>query len=332
MKAIGIFPASGGLGESTFHRLLPHYNPDEQGKIVLISRHPDKLNVQLGEAEPFVEVEKRQASYESSPSDLEAAFAGVGVLFLISYPSHVCDYRVKVQLPTIDAAHRAGVQYIVYSSLAFAGDTLSDTSLAEVMQAHLATERHLRQLAASDASFSYTVLRMGLYSESTPIYTAFFDPKQARQQSPDTIEILIPHDGTGPGIAWAKRDELGEATGWFLFAYAYREPAAGEAFPFRNETVLLSGPTVWSLEETVRVLGEIAGREVRIRQVQMDEYVALPRVQDVFRSEEKARTWATAWDAIRAGETAVGGARSKLGDILGREPEEFDVTARRYWA
>lgn len=37
----------------------------------------------------------------------------------------------------------------------------------------------------------------------------------------------------------------------------------------------------------------------------MDEHVRLPQVLDKFGSEELRRTFATAWEAIRRGETAV---------------------------
>ncbi|KAK0725508.1 hypothetical protein B0H67DRAFT_452208, partial [Lasiosphaeris hirsuta] len=310
MKTVGIFPASGHLGTSTIIHLL---NLVPAHKLILVNRHPDKVPP----AHVAAGVETRQASYESPPSDLEAAFSGIDTLFLISYPSHVRDYRIHVQLPAINAARGAGISHIFYSSLAFAGPATSRASRAEVMQAHLATEAHLRALARDDPGFAYTVLREGLYAESTPIYTAFFDPRASTES-----EILIPHDGAGPGVAWVKRDELGEASARLIAAHA--EDPSG--FRYGNQAVLLTGPRVWSLAETVGVLGKVAGREVRIREVAVEEYVKLPQVLGAFGSEEKARTWATAWEAIRAGETAV--VTPQLGEILGREPEGFEVTVR----
>jgi hypothetical protein len=76
------------------------------------------------------------------------------------------------------------------------------------------------------------------------------------------------------------------------------------------------------------VLAEIAGRDIRIREVSVDEYVNLKQVQAVFGSEDTARTWATAWEAVRAGETAV--VTSKMEEILGRKPEAFNDVVRRY--
>lgn len=90
MKCIGIFPGSGGLGGSTYDYLLKLLPSDH---IILINRHPERVpqeHIKNG-------LRARKASYESSPSDLEAAFAGIEVLFLISYPSHVHEYRKKVR-------------------------------------------------------------------------------------------------------------------------------------------------------------------------------------------------------------------------------------------
>ncbi|KAK3380445.1 hypothetical protein B0T24DRAFT_615422 [Lasiosphaeria ovina] len=314
MKTVGIFPASGGLGRSTYRHLL-EIVPKQ--KVVLISRHPDKVSQAYVDAG----VQARQASYESSPADLEVVFAGIEALFLISYPSHVRDYRIKVQLPAIDAARCAGVTHVFYSSLAFAGGVKSNHSVAEVMQAHLATEAYLAKMAAEDQSFTYTVIREGLYAESVPIYTAFFGP----EAEPAVSEILIPHDGTGPGVAWVERDELGEASAKLIASYA----ADSDKFKYTNDTVLLTGTKVWTLEDTVKALVEIAGHNIKIRQVSVDQYVELKQVQAVFGSREKAMTWATAWEAIRAGEAAA--MTSQMEEILGRKPTDFDVSVKKIW-
>lgn len=190
------------------------------------------------------------------------------------------------------------------------------------MQAHLATERHLRALAAAavDGSFTFTAVREGLYAESFPIYTAFLD-----LHAPAT-EVLIPHDGAGPGVAWAGREDLAEATARLIARYV-ADPAT---FRWANAVVLLSGPRAWMLRESVAALGEMAGRGrdgIRIREVSVEEYARLPRVLERFRTEEKARGWATAWEAIQAGEAAV--VSTELGEILGRQPDEFDDVIRR---
>ncbi|KAM6534432.1 hypothetical protein FALCPG4_004070 [Fusarium falciforme] len=306
MTQIGIFPASGALGASTYSHLLSIV---PNNRVTLISRFPEKV------PQRYIKdgVTTRKASYESSLEDLESAFNGLNVLFLISYPSHVHQYRTKVQTKGIDAAHKAGVKHVFYSSLGFAS-LEKDTTKAEVMRAHLDSEAHLKALARKDPGFSWTSIREGLYSESFPIYTAFFDIKNP---SP---EILIPHDGSGPGISWVKRDELGEATARLIASYA----ESPSEFKYINQIVTLTGPRPWSLAETVQVLSKASNQNVQIRQVSVDEYAAQPQVVGRFGSKELATTWATAWEAIQAGET--GAVTETLGQILGREPEAFDKT------
>jgi hypothetical protein len=61
----------------------------------------------------------------------------------------------------IDAARRAGVKHIYYTSLAF-----GSPSKAGVMRAHLRTEAYLATLS----DLKVTVIREGLYNESWPLY------------------------------------------------------------------------------------------------------------------------------------------------------------------
>ncbi|OXN03578.1 hypothetical protein CDV58_06939, partial [Aspergillus fumigatus] len=284
-QKIGIFPASGGLGTSIINHLVKLV-PASQ--LILIARNPEKLASFSRDGATI-----RRADYDDRAS-LERVFDGVGVLMLISYASFEIQHRVEAHKAAIDAARRSGVKHIFYSSLAFAGD-LGESSLAHVMGAHLATEKYLAELPGH---FTYTAIREGLYSESFPIYTAWFDPHQPVE------EITIPHPGTGPGVAWAKRDELGEATAKMIYAYA-KNPAG---FPYLNRVVLLSGPREVSLAETAEVLGRAVGKPVRIREISVDENVALLQIGDksTYHGLNLVREWATAWGAIPAGETADG--------------------------
>jgi hypothetical protein len=86
----------------------------------------------------------------------------------------------------------------------------------------------------------------------------------------------------------------------------------------------LTGPKSWTLKETVEVLSRAAGTDMQIQQVSVDEYAKQPQVKDTFGSEELATTWATAWEAICAGETDA--VTKTLGEILGREREPFEKT------
>ena len=61
----------------------------------------------------------------------------------------------------------------------------------------------------------------------------------------------------------------------------------------------------------------------------MDEYVRLPQIGDkhTYRGRDLAREWASAWEAIRRGETAV--TTDVLEKWLGREPEDYQTTIRK---
>ncbi|KAJ5417880.1 uncharacterized protein N7487_001430 [Penicillium crustosum] len=305
---LGIFPASGGLGGSTLGHLLDQVPPKE---VVLIARSPEKLS-----KEKAVGVTIRKADYDNIQT-LDQVFDGISSLNLISYASIQNEYRFKVHKAAIDAARKSGVKHIFYSSLAFAGDGDLDTK-AQVMLAHLATEKYLAQLHDQDPQFTYTVVRQGLYSESFPLYTAFFDLK-----SPSN-EICIPHDGSGPGLAWAKQDELGEATAKLIAQHA-EDPAA---FPYLNKTVLLSGPRALSLNETADVFSRVLKKPIKVRQVHVDEYAKQPQVQTglTYGGGDWAPLWATAFDGIRDGECAA--VTPNLAQVLGREPEQFETTIK----
>lgn len=144
------------------------------------------------------------------------------------------------------------------------------------------------------------------------------------QHPPD--EVTIPHNGSGPGIAFATIDDLGEATAKLVKGYL---DAPGN-FKYMNQIMLLSGPRVWSLADAVKLLGEVKGKEIRLKEVTVEQYVAEPRVQEMLGSHgpgEVPKQWATSFEAVRKGECAV--ASVELGRLLGREPEGFEETVRR---
>jgi len=242
----------------------------------------------------------------------EGAFIGVDILNIISYPSFVVDHRIKVHKRAIDAAVKQGVKTIVYSSLAFAGDG-NTKSKATVMQAHLSTERYLAKLSEEDPSFSYLIVRQGLYSESAALmYLGHLDPKSPPDQ------VLIPHDGKRAGVAWAKRQELGEATANIIVELS-KDPSS-----LSNKNILLSGPKSLSLQETADVIGNVIGKDLPIKQVSVEEYATRPEVDQGLAGQ--GREWANAWDSIRDGETDV--VTPHLQHYLGRQPESFEATTR----
>ncbi|KAJ5960675.1 uncharacterized protein N7479_007825 [Penicillium vulpinum] len=302
---IGVFPASGALGSSIVNHLVKLV---PESDLILSARRPEKLQ-DLKQAGATV----HRADYDE-PSTLDTAFKGVEVLMLVSYASFETDHRIEAHRLAIDAAIRCGVKHIFYSSLGFGGD-LNDHTIAHVMGAHIVTEKYLSTV---QDKISYTSVREGIYTESFPIYTAFYDLKNPAD------EVAIPHSGKGPGVAWVKRDELGEATAKLIVSYI-KDPAR---FKYVNKAILLSGPREITLAETVEILGRVVGKDLKIREISVDEYVDLPQIGDnhTYRGVDLSREWTTAWEAIRRGEAAV--VTPAMREILGREPESFETTIK----
>ena len=142
---IVITGASGQLGRLVIQSLLAKV-PASQ--IVAAVRNPAKATdlAALG-------VQLRQADY-SQPATLDAAFAGADKLLLIS--SSEVGQRAAQHRNAIDAAKRAGVQLIAYTSLLHA--TGSPLALAEE---HLATEVYLKE-----SGVPHALLRNGWYTEN----------------------------------------------------------------------------------------------------------------------------------------------------------------------
>jgi NAD(P)H dehydrogenase (quinone) len=101
-------------------------------------------------------VDVRLADY-GRPDTLDAALAGVDTLMFVS--SSTLDGRVAQHRNVVDAARRAGVGLVVYTSILRA-----DTSPLRLADDHRATEQMLR-----DSGLRFALLRNGWYTEN---YTA----------------------------------------------------------------------------------------------------------------------------------------------------------------
>lgn len=270
---------TGGLGSSVLKHILKLVDPSQ---LIISLYNPSNA--------PLVPsgVQVRRGDY-ADPASLDAAFAGAATLLLVSYPSIAHQLRVERHKAAIDAAVRAGIKRIWYTSLAFADDSAS-----EVMQAHLDTEAYLKQ-----SGLVYTIVREGIYAESFPLYLGFFD------QNKGTDDVYVPGDGQ---IAWAARDDLGEATARLIVADTHQ-----------NETILLSGPARndITLAELAALISRLLSRTVRVNIVSVDEYVSRNRDAPPPRNDEEfLRKWAKTFDAMARGET--GHVTRLLENVLGR--------------
>ena len=100
-------------------------------------------------------------------------------------------------------------------------------------------------------------------------------------------------------------------------------------FEYRNRIILLNGPKVWSIAESLKVASNVTGKAVAIKQVGAEEYTNEKPVIEQLESHgpgEVPAQWLTSFEAVKHGETAV--VTTELRRLLGREPESFEETVR----
>lgn len=140
---IAVTGATGQLGSLVVNALKAR---TASSNIVALVRKPEKA-ASLG-------VEARAFDY-SQPEALPAALAGIDALLLVS--SNEIGQRGPQHRNVIEAAKKAGVSWIVYTSLLHA-DTSAITALSGE---HLDTEAVLKA-----SGVDYTILRNGWYTEN----------------------------------------------------------------------------------------------------------------------------------------------------------------------
>lgn len=139
---IGVTGATGQLGRLVVEELK---GKGLSTNVVALVRSPQKA-ADLG-------VEAREFDY-NNPNQLVGALHGIDKLLLIS--GNEIGQRATQHANVIDAAKKAGVKWIVYTSLLHA-----DTSTLSLAAEHFATEN-----AIQSSGLSYTILRNGWYTEN----------------------------------------------------------------------------------------------------------------------------------------------------------------------
>ncbi|RYO74106.1 hypothetical protein DL763_010209 [Monosporascus cannonballus] len=302
-ETIAIIGASGKLGGATLSALLSHGLAPPESVVALTSaaEGSDKWASLAARG-----VRVRHARYEG-PASLEAALAGVHTFFLVSTPEIALDFTAADGTPrgpgrearhvaAVDAAARAGVRRLVYSSLAFASGTSSrrgagegglggvggSESKAGVMRAHLRTETYLRRAAEEGRFGEVVAAREGLYSESWPLYLGYFSPR-----GDEKAAVKLAGDGK---ICWTAIRDLGIANALVLAAPPGREVAV-----------------------------EIVGRH------EHERHYAEDRGMD----GHAVRWWASTYDALEAWECVVDDPTlEELLESVGEKPTPFEDTVK----
>ncbi|WP_425102151.1 NAD(P)H-binding protein [Tropicibacter sp. S64] len=213
--------ASGQLGGLVIEALLQRVAPEEIGALV---RRPEAAAALEAKG-----LTVRVASYDD-PAALEAAFAGVSRLLLIS--SSEVGQRAAQHANAIAAAKAAGVDFVAYTSLLGA----KGSPLTVLAGEHVATEE---ALAAS--GLPHAVLRNGWYTENYVMGAG-----SALQHG-----ALIGAAGEGR-ISSAARVDYAEAAAAVL---AGPLPESGTVYE-------LAGDTSYDLAEFAAEISRLSGKDI----------------------------------------------------------------------
>jgi NAD(P)H dehydrogenase (quinone) len=237
-------------------------------------------------------VEVRYGDYADYKS-LVAAFAGVDKIYLVS--ADVFSDRVSLHRNVIDAARRAGVRHVVYTSI-----QRLDSDLCQIeglTDSDVATEALLKL-----SGLDYTIVRHPLYADELP---TFIGDDAAKN------DFSAP---AGQGrIALASSDELAEA-GAVLLSQEGHE----------NRAYLLNSGQAWSFQEIAQTLTRLTGKAISYQPISTETFVAArenegwpPMITDFVSG------WFT---AIENG--AFSEASNMLEVLLGRKPKDLEAIIR----
>lgn len=267
---IAVTGATGHLGRLIVESLITRGVP--AGEIVATGRATERI-ADLAERGVVV----KRADYLDAAS-LDAAFAGVGTLVLVS-SGDFAD-RAGQHAAAIDAAKRAGVGRVVYTSIANA-----ETSTMLLAHDHQATEAYLRE-----SGVPFTFLRNGWYTEN---YSA---------QLPTYLAHGVA-GSAGDGVAnVAARADYAEAAA----VVATTEGHEGKAYELGGQGVTLA--------DIAAIASEVTGQEIAYTDLPLEVFTGI--LVGAGLPEPVAAVFADADRGIKAGELAVD--PSVLEGLIGR--------------
>lgn len=221
---IGLTGATGQFGSIVTEALLKSVPADS---LVVSVRTPEKAESLQARG-----VDVRHGDFDQ-PETLDAAFAGVDRLLIVSADGDN-DTRIRQHKAAVDAAVRAGVSFIVYTSVGHA-----DSSSLFLAPVHRATEEFIRE-----SGIPYSFLRNNWYLEN----------EAGSVQAAAAGAPWLTSAGEGK-VGWATRRDYAEAAAAVL---------AGEGH--QNSVYELSG-TPATQAELAAVTGSVLGKEVPVQQV-----------------------------------------------------------------
>ena len=186
-------------------------------------------------------VDIRVGNYDDIAS-LDRAMQGIEKVLLIAGTDE--DNRLRQHQNVVDAAKRAGVQSIAYTSRALKD---RNTLANKLMEGHFQTEDYIKE-----RGLNYTLFRNVLYMDTIPLF--------AGENAVDT-GIYLP---TGQGrVAFALRSEMGEAIANELLESDRN-----------NRIYTLTGSESYSFEDVAATLSDLSGKEVNYTSTEKSAFEA----------------------------------------------------------
>jgi NAD(P)H dehydrogenase (quinone) len=221
--------ATGQLGKIVIEHLL---NKTASHQIAALVRDPSKA-ADLKEKG----VDIRMGDYEDI-SSLDQAMQGIEKVLLISGTDEA--HRVQQHQNVVDAAKRAGVKFIAYTSRILKDPEASTNHL---MDGHFKTEAIFKQIG-----LTYALFQNALYMDAIPLFIG----------GERVFETGI-HIPAGQGkVAFALRRDLGEA-----IANVLLEDVS------ESQIYKLTASEAWSFDDVAAALSELSGKTV--------EYMSIDR-------------------------------------------------------
>jgi NAD(P)H dehydrogenase (quinone) len=285
--------ASGSLGGKIAARLLDQI---PAAALTLTTRTPAKLDALARRG-----VAVHAADY-NDPAALERAYAGSDVLMLIS--SMAVTKRVPEHRNAINAAKKAGIKHIVYTSTAGIHPQNPTLSASD----HIVTEDDLRR-----CGMGYTIMRNACYAEVFPTVAA-----QPVLRSGEWVQV----EGNGK-LAPISKDDIARTAVACLLDPARHNGAIYE----------ITGPDLVSFRDIAAMASEVYGVPITYKPVSVEARYAMFDAMGVPRTYAEgmdghpdAHLWCseemvTADIAFQAGYHAI--LTHHVEFITGQKPEEL---------
>ena len=213
--------ATGHLGTAVIQTLLEKTSANQ---IAALVRDESKAS-----ALKEIGVDIRVGSYDDTAS-LNKAMQGIEKVLLIAGTDE--ENRLQQHQNVVDAARKAGVQCIAYTSRSLKDRT---TLANQLMEGHFQTEDYIKK-----CGLSYVLFRNVLYMDAIPQFVG---------ESVFETGINLP---TGQGrVPFALRSEMGEA-----IAHVLLESGCS------NRIYKLTGSETYSFDDIAATLSDLSGKEV----------------------------------------------------------------------